>query len=166
MRILVDGVDVAESVHARKRILLDTMILCYAHDRSSPHHAAASLIIKACVNGLIRAFVSYQNLLEFYFIMTGERVKKPLSPSEAAEICMLYEESVAFGKIYPSAAVYREAFESAKRLSIVDGDIFDCILAQTCKGNVDTLWTENTGHFKDYTFLKVENPLKWKWEEK
>jgi len=75
MRILVDGVDVAESVHARKRVLLDTMILCYAHDRSSPYHAAASLIIKACVNGLIRAFVSYQNLLEFYSIMRMWQLK-------------------------------------------------------------------------------------------
>jgi predicted nucleic acid-binding protein len=166
MRILVDGVDVAESVHASKKILLDTMILCYAHDRLSSHHDAASLIIKASINGLIRAFVSLQNLLEFYSIMTGKRVKNPLSSDEAAEICMLYEESGSFGKLPPSATTYRETFESAKHLSIVNGDIFDCVLAYTCKGNVDTLWTENTKHFKKYSLLKVENPLKWKWEEK
>jgi len=166
MRILVDGVDVAESVHASKKILIDTMILCYAHDRSSPHHDAAALIIKASINGWIRAFISHQNLLEFYSIMTGKKVKNPLSPDEAAEICMLYEESVGFRKLLPSATTYRETFESAKHLSIVDGDIFDCVLAYTCKGNVDTLWTENTKHFKKYSFLKVENPLKWKWEEK
>ena len=116
MRILVDGVDVAESAHASQKILLDTMILCYAHDRLSPHHDAASLIIKA-----------------------------------------LYEESVSFGKLLPSAKTYIETFESAKHLSIVDDDIFDCVLAYTCKGNVDTLWTENTKHFKKYSFLKVEN---------
>jgi len=86
MRILVDGVDVAESVHASKKILLDTMILCYAHDRSSPHHDAAALIIKASINGWIRAFISHQNLLEFYSIMTGKKVKNPLSSDEAAEI--------------------------------------------------------------------------------
>lgn len=166
MKILVDDVDVAESVHTRKKILLDTMILCYAHDRSSPYHDAASLIVKASVNGLIKAFVSYQNLLEFYSIMTGRRVKNPLSPDEAAEICMLYEESVALGKLLPSASTYRENFESAKRLSIVNGDIFDCVLAHSCKGNVDTMWTENIRHFKKYPFLKVEDPLKWKWEEK
>jgi len=55
------------------------MILCYAHDRSSPHHDAAALIIKASINGWIRAFISHQNLLEFYYIMTGKRVKNPLS---------------------------------------------------------------------------------------
>ena len=67
---------------------------------------------------------------------------------------------MSFGKLLPSATAYRETFESAKHLSIVDGDIFDCVLAYTCMGNVDTLWTENTKHFKKYSFLKVENPLK------
>ncbi|MEM1990901.1 MAG: hypothetical protein QW782_09775, partial [Candidatus Bathyarchaeia archaeon] len=136
------------------------------HDRSSQYHSAASLIVKASVSGLIRAFVSYQNLLEFYSIMTGKKVKNPLSSDEAAEICMLYEESVNIGKLLPSAVAYRAALESARRLSIVDGEIFDCILAHTCEGNIDTLWTENTRHFKRYSFLEVENPLEWRWEEK
>jgi len=36
MRVLVDGVDVSQSEHGGKRILLDTVILCYAHDLLSP----------------------------------------------------------------------------------------------------------------------------------
>jgi len=166
MRMLVDDVDVTQSTHAQKRVLLDTMILCYAHDRLSPHHAIASLIVRASIKGLIKTHVSYQNLAEFYSIITGKRVKKPLTPREAAELCMLYEKSVAIGKLLPTPATYGEAFESAKHLSIVNGDIFDCVLAHTATGNVDTIWTENTQHFKEYAFLSVENPLEWKWEEK
>ena len=166
MRVLVDDRDIAESVYARKKILLDTMILCYAHDRLSPYHAKASLIIKASIGGLIKAYVSYQNLLEFYSVITGKRVKNPLTPREAAELCMLYEKSVVITKLLPTTATYSETFESAEELSIVDGDVFDCALAHTASGNVDVIWTENTRHFKRYTFINVENPLKWKWEEK
>ena len=166
MRILVNDRDITQSVYAQKRILLDTMILCYAHDRLSPYHDKASLIVKASINGLIEAYVSYQNLLEFYSVMTGRRVKKPLTPHEATEVCMLYAKSVAITKLLPIPAAYCETFESAEDLSIIDGDVFDCVLAHTAKGNADTIWTENVGHFKKYSFLSVENPLEWKWEEK
>jgi predicted nucleic acid-binding protein len=166
MRMLVDETDVTQSVYAKKRILLDTMILCYAHDRLSPYHGKASLIVKASVGGLIKAYVSYQNLLEFYSVMTGKKVKKPLTPGEAAELCMLYVKSVAITKLAPSSDMYCKAFESAEELSITDGDIFDCVLAHTVKGNVDTIWTENVRHFKKYGFVGVENPFEWKWEEK
>jgi len=93
MIILVDNSDVTQSIHAQGKILLDTMILCYIHDWSSPNHAKASLIIKASINGLIKACLSHQNLSEFYSVMTGRRVKKPLTPAEAAEICTFYEEA-------------------------------------------------------------------------
>lgn len=166
MRMLVDGTDVTQSIHAKKRILLDTMILCYAHDRLSQYHGEASLIVKASVSGLIEAYVSYQNLLEFYSVMTGKRVKKPLTPREAAELCRLYSKSVAIKKLVSSSAMYYKAFESAEELSIVDGDIFDCVLAHTGEGNVDTMWTENVRHFEKYRFMSVENPFGWKWEEK
>jgi len=165
MRILVNSKNITQSTHARKRLLLDTMILCYAHDRSNPNYAKASLIVKASITGLVKAYISYQNLSEFYSIMTGKKVKKPLTPKEATEICALYEESVTIGKLLPTNVTYNETFESATSLSLTNGDIFDCVLAHTAKGKVDTIWTENTHHFKEYNFLSAENPLEWTWEE-
>lgn len=73
---------------------------------------------------------------------------------------------MAVGKILPITATSSEAFESARDLSLADGDVFDCVLAYTAKGKVDAIWTEKTEHFKAYSFLGVENPLEWKWEEK
>jgi len=49
------------------------MILCYAHDRSNPNYIKASLIVKASITGLVEAHISYQNLSEFYSIMTGKK---------------------------------------------------------------------------------------------
>lgn len=166
MKILVNGSDITQSLYDQKRILLDTMILCYAHDRLSPCHSKASLIVKTSINGLIKAYISYQSLLEFYSIMTGKRVKKPLTPQEAAELCILYAKSVAITKLLPTPATYSETFESAEDSSVVDGDVFDCVLAHTARGNADTIWTENIRHFKKYSFISAENPLEWKWEER
>jgi hypothetical protein len=56
--------------------------------------------------------------MEFYSAMTGKKAKKPLTPKEAAELCMLYNRSVAIRKIFPTAATYSEIFESAKNLFI------------------------------------------------
>jgi len=73
---------------------------------------------------------------------------------------------VAIGKLLPATATHIEAFESARDRSIVNGDVLDCVLAHTARGNVDTIWTENTQHFGEYAFLSAENPLEWKWKEK
>jgi len=37
--------------------------------------------------------------------------------------------------------------------------VFDCLLAYTARGRVDTIWTDNTKHFTAYPFLKTEPPL-------
>jgi len=52
------------------------------------------------------------------------------------------------------------------RLNLKGGDIFDAMLAFTAKNEVDFLWTENISDLKRFEFLKVENPLTWKWEAK
>jgi len=72
---------------------------------------------------------------------------------------MPYAESTAITKLLPTSATYCETFESAENRSVINGDVFDCALAYTAKGNIDTIWTENIRHFKDFNFISAENPL-------
>jgi len=102
MKISVDGVELSEGTHAKKQILIDTMILCYAHDRLSPHNPEASLIMKASINGIINAHLGYQNLAEFYSVITGRRVERPMVPAQAARLCRLYEECVDIKLLLPT----------------------------------------------------------------
>ena len=154
------------SIHTQKKILLDTMILCYAHGKSSPNHAKAFLILKAAINGLIEACISYQNLAEFYSIITGKRVKEPLTPSKAAALCILYGKSSRIKKLLPAGITYDQAFYLAQDHLLTDGDVFDGILACTARMGANTIWTENVQHFTRYSFLNAENPLEWVWEER
>jgi len=165
MKISVDGRELSESTHAKKQILIDTMILCYAHDHLSPRNPKASLIMKAAINGIINAHLGYQNLAEFYSVITGRRVERPMAPAQAARLCRLYEECVDIKILLPTEEAYQEALNTAENNKVIGGDIFDCILAYTARGKVDTIWTDNTKHFKAYSFLKTENPLKWEWKE-
>ena len=163
--MFVDGRELSESIHAKKQILIDTMILCYAHDRLNPHNPEASLIIKASINGIINAHIAYQNLAEFYSVITGRRVERPIAPAQAARLCRLYEECVEIKTLLPTSEAYREALNTAEDRQVTGGDIFDCILAYTARGKVNTIWTDNTKHFEAYSFLKTENPLTWEWKE-
>jgi predicted nucleic acid-binding protein len=165
MKTSVDGRELSESTHPRKKILIDTMILCYAHDRLSPHNPRASLIMKAAINGNIDAHLSYQNLAEFYSVVTGRRVERPIAPAQAARLSRLYEECVDIKILLPTEEAYREALNTAEDRQVTGGDIFDGILAYTARGKVDTIWTDNTKHFTAYSFLRAENPLKWEWKE-
>lgn len=163
--ISVDHVPLHESPHAAKRVLLDTMILCYAHDSLSPHNSRASLIVRAAIHGHIRAQMSYQNLSEFYAVVTGRRVANPLTQDHAARLCRLYMGCAEIGLISPTRETYAEAFASLGERRVAGGDVFDHILAYTAKDRADTIWTDNTRHFQGYPFLNAENPLDWEWEE-
>jgi predicted nucleic acid-binding protein len=165
MKTLVDGVELSESTHPGKKILIDTMILCYAHDRLSPHNPKASLVMKAAINGDIDTHISHQNLAEFYSVVTGRRVERPIAPAQAARLSRLYTECVEIKTLLPTEEDYREALNTAGDRQITGGDVFDCVLAYTARGRVDTIWTDNTKHFKSYSFLNVENPLEWEWKE-
>ena len=163
MRILVEGRPIEETEHYGKKVLIDTMIICYAYDPLNPMHGKAKAVMTAALLGRIHGHVSYQNLAEFYSIMTGRRVKSPLTPREALRIIEALVRSRRLIKLVP--ANYEEALRHAARLGLRNGDVFDAVLAYTCKGSVDYIWTENVENFRYYeSFLAVENPLEWRWE--
>ncbi|RLE62994.1 MAG: hypothetical protein DRJ38_08590 [Thermoprotei archaeon] len=163
MRIYVNGKAFEETEYYGKKILLDTMILCYAHDALSPYREKAKLVILAGLRGLYVLYVSIQNILEFYSVVTSRRVKKPLSPAKASKIATTYLSSKRIRKLYPRNL--REALKYAVENNVKNGDIFDVVLAYTAKDEIDYLWTQNVSDFENFKFLKVENPLEFeiKW---
>lgn len=159
MKIYINGKVFEETEYYGKRILLDTMILCYAHDVLSPYREKAKLVILAGLKGLYIPYVSVQNILEFYSVVTSRRVIKPLSPAKASEIANTYLSSRKIRKLYPRNL--KKALKYAAENNVKNGDVFDVVLAYTAKGEVDYLWTQNVSDFKNFEFLKVENPLKF-----
>jgi len=162
MRIYINGDVFEETMYYGKRILLDTMILCYAHDALSQYHEKARLLILAGLRNMYVPYISVQNVLEFYSVVTSRRVKKPLPPAKASAIATAYLLSKSIRKLYPRNL--REALQYAAKRNVKDGDVFDVVLAYTARNQVDYLWTQNVSDFEDFQFLKVENPLEFEIE--
>ena len=143
------------------KILLDTNILVHAYNKSSPHQNEASKIIKKAMRGETEACLSPQVLYEFFAVVTSaKRVERPLSPREAADLCIDLWECNEIEKLNPSGIAPIEVFKYAKELKLSRAEVFDCVLAVTAKENdVETIYTENVGDFKRYPFVKTRNPL-------
>jgi len=143
------------------KILLDTNILVHAHNKTSANQRKASDIIRKAMRGEIEAYVAPQILYEFFAVVTNpKRVEHPLPSDEALEICLDFWECREIEKANPTLKAPREVFKLAKELKLSKGQIFDCLLAVTAKENyMEMIYTEDTDHFKAYSFLKALNPL-------
>ncbi len=168
MRVEVNGSDIKDTEYVNKKILLDTNILVYAHLRNSHHYGSASSILIASLAGPLNAFVSNQNILEFFSVMTNPRkeLRNSSKVSEIRDICNNLWQSKKLGKLLPRGSSTIEAIRLSLEKNLVGAQIFDCLLAITAIQNkVDLIWTENTNdfnHFKD--FIEIENPLVEDWK--
>jgi predicted nucleic acid-binding protein len=143
------------------KTLLDTNILVHAYNKSSPHQNQASKIIKKAMKGEIQACLSPQVLYEFFAVVTSaKRVEHPISPAEAANLCLDLWECNEIEKLNPSTRAPIEVFKFVEELKLSKAEIFDCVLAVTAKENsIDSIFTENIADFKHYKFIKVVNPF-------
>ncbi len=143
------------------KILLDTNILVHAYNKSSPHQQEAANILKRAMKGEIEACLMPQVLYELFAVVTNpKRVEKPLSTGEAADLCIDLWECNEIEKLNPSGVVPLEVFKLVKKLKLGKAKVFDCVLAATARENgVGTIYTENVGDFKGYSFLKAQNPF-------
>ena len=81
--------------------LLDTNILVYAADETSPFHPAAKAIRKKGLRGEISLCICPQVLTEFFAIVTdSKRVSNPRTQEEAQIEIVKYTHSENFLKIY------------------------------------------------------------------
>jgi|SRR5579872_290743 len=168
MRIEVDGKDIKLTGHVNRKILLDTNILVYAHIQDSRHHRSASSILIASLAGPLNAFVSNQNILEFYSVMTNPRKILRPSPkiSEVHDICKDLWQSKKLGKLFARGNATFEVIRLSREKNIRGPQIFDCLLAVTAIQNkIDVIWTENVGDFDLFKeSIEIENPLIQDWK--
>jgi len=111
--------------------------------------------------GEIEACLSAQVLYEFFAVVTSaRRVERPMSPRDAADLCLDLWECREIEKLSPSSQAPLQVFKLVKELKLSEAEVFDCVLAVTAKErNVEAIYTENVADFERYNFVKVSNPL-------
>ena len=138
-------------------ILIDSNVLIYAFDKDeNEKNPIARAILKRIFNGEMNAFLSTQNLSEFYYNVT-KKIKKPLEVTEAKEIIsdLVSLSNIKIVKIDENTII--NAIEISMKCNI---HYWDALIAYVMKeNNVYSIITENDKDFKKISWLKVINPF-------
>jgi predicted nucleic acid-binding protein len=131
---------------------LDTNILVYAASRRGVEETKRLKAIELI--GSTRFAVSSQVLQEFYWTVTRKGVR-PLSPAEALE----WIEQLELQPCLPvDASLVKIAVALSQRFRITYWDAA-IIAAAECLG-VDTVYSEDLDHERDYGEVQVVNPFR------
>ena len=140
--------------------LLDTNILVYAADETSPFHRAAVLLRERGLRGEISLCICPQVLNEFFAIITDpKRVSSPIIQKEALLEIEKYFYSNNILKIYPAPQVIEITMDFLKRYEITKQEIFDLQLVATMlSNNVTRLYIYNQEDFLKFKEIEVLTP--------
>jgi predicted nucleic acid-binding protein len=140
--------------------LLDTNILVYAADETSPFHSAAKVIREKGLRGEISLCICPQVLTEFFAIVTdSKRVSNPRTQEEAHIEIVKYTHSENFLKIYPGSKILEGILDLLKKYKVTKQEIFDLQLVATMlSNNVTRLYTYNKDDFIKFKEIEVLSP--------
>jgi toxin-antitoxin system PIN domain toxin len=139
-------------------ILLDTNVLVYAVDSTSPKHAPCRSVVERAMSGELDAVLVPQVLLEFYAVATSpRRVRSPLSARDGALQITDWRATIAVR--HPTAACLDAWTTLAGRLRRVGQDVHDLFLiAQMQAHGIGDICTVNAGDFAGVRGITVRPP--------
>ncbi len=142
--------------------LLDSNVLIYAHNNASLFYRKARSTLGDVLDGKLDACISFQNLYEFYSIITDtKRVERSLDTHQARKILHSYLNAENLPKIYAKSTNLAGTIELLKSYEVKKQQIFDLILVATMIENeVFGIYTADEKFFKQFDFLEVVNPFK------
>ncbi|MCP4268792.1 MAG: PIN domain-containing protein [Candidatus Brocadiaceae bacterium] len=140
--------------------LLDTNILVYAADETSPFHQDAKVLREKGINGEVSLCICPQVLSEYFAIITDpKRVNEPRTQKEAVFEMEKYYSSKNILKIYPGSGVMEKTLDLLKRYNITKQTIFDLQLVATMlSNNVTNIYTLNQADFSKFIEIEVLTP--------
>lgn len=140
--------------------LLDTNILVYAADETSPSHVAARALRDKGLKGEIALCVTPQVLMEFFSVVTNpKRVKQARSRDEALQEMEKYVHAKNFSMIYSQPQALGKSLELLKRYSVKGQEAYDLQLVATMLSNgVTRIYTYDVSDFSQFTEIEVISP--------
>ena len=130
---------------------VDTNILVYAHDRTSPNKQRISIDLLERLDAERTGRFSTQVLLEFYSAVTR---KLRLSADIAAAIL----DDLARWPVYTPSA--EDIVESARLAAKHSFSIWDALIVQSAiRSECDILWSEDLQHGRRFQTLIIRNPF-------
>lgn len=136
-------------------ILVDSNILVYAINRSSPKHRSAQKFLNQNRDRLV---ATHQNILETLRVLTHSKFPVPMSTDRAIEAVTAITDACRL--VNPSQTASQLALMLVKKHALAGDNVFDAYLAATTMTNdVNTIATDNVKDFRVFEGLEVINPF-------
>lgn len=135
-------------------MLVDSNILVYAINSSSPKHKRAQKFLQENIGKL---YLSHQNIFETLRVLTHPKFSSPMSPSDAInavnpimKVCRI---------IAPDYKTHHLTLELIKKHKLSADRIFDAYLVATAVSNdIKQIATDNEKDFKKFG-INIYNPF-------
>jgi len=139
----------------RKALLIDSNILVYSINSSSPKHKKAQKFLQDNLGELV---VAHQNIFESLRVLTHPKFPSPMKIKDAMGAIENILEGCTI--ISPDYRTHRIALELIKKYKLTADKLFDAYLVATALGNdIGIIATDNTQDFKRFIELKTINPF-------
>lgn len=137
------------------KILIDSNILVYSINRSSPKHVKAQDFLSKNAPKLV---VAHQNILESLRVLTHAKFPNPMKIKEAIDV--VFDLTKAFDVTNPNIQTIYVAQRLIEKYSFKGDKIFDAYLTATALSNdIKIIATDNIKDFKIFEEIEVINPF-------
>jgi len=139
---------------------IDTNILIYAHDNSSPFQTQALHLLENILERSVVA-VAELSLREFYAVVTdGRKLNNPFSIDEAKDIISDIYASAKFVVCSTNQGTWLNGYELVGKYNISRYRLDDLLIALTlADGGAEIIYTANIKDFKKFDFIEAVNPF-------
>jgi perosamine synthetase len=139
---------------------IDTNILIYAHDNSSPFQKQALHLLERIFEGGIVA-VAELSLREFYAVVTdGRKLNNPFSIDEAKDIVSDIYASSKFSVCSTNRETWLNSYELAGKYNVARYLMDDLLIALSlADSGAELIYTANIKDFEKFDFIQAINPF-------
>lgn len=138
-----------------KTILVDSNVLIYAINSSSPKHMAAQAFLQTHVG---KMSVAHQNILESLRVLTHKKFPNPMTPASAITVVNSIVERCYV--IAPEPGTHHIAMAFIQKHKLAGDKIFDAYLAATALSiGITTIATDNVKDFLAFEGITAINPF-------
>jgi predicted nucleic acid-binding protein len=139
---------------------LDTNVLVYAADGTSPFHHPSKHLRDSGLRGEVSLCVFPQIFSEFFAVITdSRRVSNPRTREEAATEIEKYLKAAYLLKLYPGPDVMDIMLDLLRRYQVKRQEVFDLQLVATMlSNNIKRIYTFNREHFDRFAEIDALDP--------
>lgn len=142
----------------KQKLLIDTNILVYAFDSSSPYHQTSANILRLCFKQQISGYITHQNITEFSKVFIE---KYKVSPSKLKPEIKKITHQLNLKLVLPTPQTLPHFIKLLKFSKAKSTHIFDLYLAATILSHrINKIITFNTKDFAPIPKLQTYHPDK------